>query len=112
MKRLTMGRLIAVLAGALAFLLLAVAAALLLGVQTGPDGRRLELLDLSRALRGGADREAQIFFLSRLPRALAGAVAGAGLAASGVTFQALLRNPLAEPYTLGVSSGAALGAVL
>jgi iron complex transport system permease protein len=47
----------------------------------------------------------------RLPRALQAALVGAGLAVSGATFQALLRNPLAEPYILGVSSGAAAGAV-
>jgi len=48
----------------------------------------------------------------RLPRTLQAALAGAALAVSGATFQALLRNPLAEPYILGVSSGAAVGAVL
>jgi iron complex transport system permease protein len=56
--------------------------------------------------------DAQIFFISRLPRTLAAALVGALLAAAGVVFQALLRNPLATPYTLGVSSGAALGAML
>ncbi len=48
----------------------------------------------------------------RLPRALQAALGGAALAVSGATFQALLRNPLADPYILGVSSGAAAGAVL
>jgi iron complex transport system permease protein len=48
----------------------------------------------------------------RMPRALQAALAGAALAVSGATFQALLRNPLAEPYILGISSGAAMGAVL
>src|SRR5687768_4572679 len=56
--------------------------------------------------------DAQIFFIARLPRALAAALAGASLAAAGVVFQALLRNPLATPYTLGVSTGASLGAML
>jgi iron complex transport system permease protein len=56
--------------------------------------------------------DAQIFFVARLPRVLAGAVVGAALAAAGVIFQALLRNPLATPFTLGVSAGASLGAVL
>ena len=56
--------------------------------------------------------DAQIFFIARLPRALAGALVGATLAAAGVVFQALLRNPLATPFTLGVSAGAALGAML
>jgi iron complex transport system permease protein len=56
--------------------------------------------------------DAQIFFIARLPRALAAALVGAALAAAGVVFQGLLRNPLATPYTLGVSAGAALGAMV
>ncbi|HOK20132.1 MAG TPA: iron chelate uptake ABC transporter family permease subunit, partial [Thermosynergistes sp.] len=48
----------------------------------------------------------------RLPRSLAAVAAGATLAESGVVFQGLLLNPLAEPYTLGVASGAAFGASL
>ena len=56
--------------------------------------------------------DAQIFFVARLPRVLAGALVGSSLAASGVVLQALLRNPLATPFTLGVSAGAALGAML
>ena len=56
--------------------------------------------------------DAQIFFVARMPRVLAGAVVGATLAAAGVVLQALLRNPLATPFTLGVSAGAALGAIL
>ncbi len=56
--------------------------------------------------------DAQIFFVARLPRTLAGALVGAALASSGVIFQGLLRNPLATPFTLGVSAGAALGAML
>jgi iron complex transport system permease protein len=54
----------------------------------------------------------QIFLLARLPRALAAALVGGTLAAAGVVFQGLLRNPLATPYTLGVSAGASLGAML
>ena len=56
--------------------------------------------------------DAQIFFIARLPRVLAGAIVGAALASAGVVLQALLRNPLATPFTLGVSAGAALGAIL
>jgi iron complex transport system permease protein len=56
--------------------------------------------------------DAQILFISRLPRTLAAALVGSTLAAAGVVFQALLRNPLATPFTLGVSAGAALGAML
>lgn len=56
--------------------------------------------------------DAQIFFVARLPRVLAGALVGSMLAAAGVVLQALLRNPLATPFTLGVSASAALGAML
>jgi iron complex transport system permease protein len=52
-----------------------------------------------------------IFFDIRLPRVAGAALAGAALAGAGVLFQGLLRNPLADPYVLGVSGGAALGAV-
>ena len=65
-----------------------------------------------RTLAFADNADAQIFFIARLPRVLAGALVGASLAAAGVVFQALLRNPLATPDTLGVSSGAALGAML
>ncbi len=56
--------------------------------------------------------DAQILFVARLPRTLAGVAVGAALAAAGVIFQGLLRNPLATPFTLGVSAGSALGAML
>ena len=56
--------------------------------------------------------DAQIFFVARLPRVLAGALVGAALASAGVVFQAMLRNPLATPFTLGVSAGSSLGAML
>ena len=56
--------------------------------------------------------DAQIFFVARLPRVLAAALVGSALALAGVVFQALLRNPLASPDTLGVSAGASLGAML
>ena len=56
--------------------------------------------------------DAQIFFIARLPRVIAAALVGGSLASAGVVFQALLRNPLASPDTLGVSAGAALGAMV
>jgi iron complex transport system permease protein len=56
--------------------------------------------------------DAQVFFVARLPRVLAAALVGGGLALAGVVFQALLRNPLASPDTLGVSAGATLGALI
>jgi iron complex transport system permease protein len=73
-------------------------------------------IDFSRALDPGipfADNvDAQILFVARLPRTVAGALVGASLAAAGVVLQALLRNPLATPFTLGVSAGASLGAMI
>jgi iron complex transport system permease protein len=60
----------------------------------------------------GDNVDAQIFFIARLPRVLAAALVGGALAGAGVVFQALFRNPLATPDTLGVSAGAALGAVV
>ena len=53
-----------------------------------------------------------IVFELRLPRILLGILVGAALSVAGASFQALLRNPLADPYVLGVSSGAALGAIV
>ena len=56
--------------------------------------------------------DAQVFFVARLPRVLAAVLVGGAFAVAGVVFQAFLRNPLASPDTLGVSSGATLGAVI
>jgi len=53
-----------------------------------------------------------IFMQVRLPRVLLAAIVGAALACAGVVFQAILRNPLADPYILGISSGAGLGIIL
>lgn len=60
---------------------------------------------------GGTEAHRAILLQIRLPRILLAALLGGGLALAGATFQALLRNPLAEPYILGVSGGAAVGAV-
>jgi iron complex transport system permease protein len=54
----------------------------------------------------------QVVFGLRLPRIALGILVGASLSTAGAGFQALLRNPLADPYVLGVSSGAALGAII
>jgi iron complex transport system permease protein len=83
---------------------LAVAAALALGAE------RVDVVGVVTGTAPPAD--AEIFLQLRLPRVLAGALVGGGLAAAGVAFQALLRNPLAEPYLLGISGGGSLGAVL
>ena len=54
----------------------------------------------------------EIFVRVRIPRIILAALVGAALASAGVIFQALLRNPLADPYILGISSGAGLGVIL
>jgi iron complex transport system permease protein len=82
-------------------------AALALGLALGTEPIALShLFDPPESLERAALLDA------RLPRVVLGAVAGAGLSAVGVAFQAILRNPLAEPYVLGVSGGSALGATV
>ena len=66
----------------------------------------------STTLNNSNNIDASILFQVRLPRILLGAIAGAALSVAGAVLQALLRNDLAAPFTLGVSSGAALGAVI
>jgi iron complex transport system permease protein len=67
------------------------------------------------ALTGGhslSPQENLIIFSVRLPRIIFAGIVGASLSLSGVVFQALLRNPLADPYVLGISGGSALGAII
>ena len=61
---------------------------------------------------GADDMDAIIFWQIRVPRVLLSLLAGAGLSLGGVVFQALFRNPLATPFTLGVASGASLGVTI
>jgi iron complex transport system permease protein len=103
------------------FLPLTVAATMVAAVSIGPVAVPIGevwsiVVDQLRSLiygnasaRGGADT---IVWEIRLPRVLLGSVVGMGLAVVGVVIQALLRNPLADPYIIGVSSGASLGAAL
>jgi len=65
-----------------------------------------------RALWGDVEGYTKILWKLRIPRVILAFLAGTALATSGMTFQAMFRNPLATPFTLGVSSGAALGAAL
>lgn len=66
---------------------------------------------LAALTTGDVEMHRDIVLQLRLPRTLLGVVVGGGLALAGATFQALLRNPLAEPYILGISGGASVGAV-
>ena len=98
-------------AARLLFLAAVLVAALLAAVRLGAVP--LSLRQVVDGVRGTADpATVAIVRRLRLPRALLSALVGGSLAASGATFQALLRNPLAEPYILGISGGAAVGAVL
>lgn len=95
----------------LPILLLALTAALFLSLWAG--SLSLSAAELFAALTGQPQQQihSTILFQIRLPRALLAALVGAALGASGGAFQSVLRNPLADPYILGVSGGAALGAV-
>src|SRR5262245_54341227 len=87
------------------------AVALLLAPLVGSTHIRLGAV-FDRSIPYADNTDAQIFFVARLPRVIAAALVGSALALSGVVFQALLRNPLASPDTLGVSAGASLGAIV
>ncbi|MFG2734543.1 FecCD family ABC transporter permease [Streptomyces harbinensis] len=102
---------VAVLAGAL---LLSIAVAISVGTVHVPVGQVLDVL-LANLTGGGRAPDPltqQIVWDFRTPRVLLAALAGAGLSLAGVCLQALVRNPLADPYVFGVSAGASLGAVL
>jgi iron complex transport system permease protein len=100
--------------------LIAVFAALVVGVAAGtvavPLGDTLGILGHRLLGLGGpvtwTPAEEAIVMDLRLPRVLTAMTVGVGLAVAGVTFQGLLRNPLADPYVLGTASGAALGAAI
>ncbi len=96
---------------ALVILLLLTVVSVLLSVRFGSVS--MSTADVVAALMGrGPESQQWIVFDYRLPRALLGVLVGGGLALAGAVFQALLRNPLAEPYILGISGGSAFGAVL
>src|SRR5437868_6620982 len=106
---LVLGTLVLVLCGSLLF------AAAFGAVQLRPD----DLVRMTLNHLVGAHftvtwrpQDESIFFAIRLPRVAGAAIVGAALASAGVLFQGLLRNPLADPYALGVSGGAALGGAL
>lgn len=94
-------RLVATLAILTVFLMIAVIVALMVGRQR---------VDLFHVMSDPFSRT--LFFRLRLPRVLMGVLIGGSLAVTGGALQALFRNPLADPYTLGVSGGGALGASL
>ena len=104
----------------LGLLLLALALTILVCSSIGSS--HYTIFDLLRGVEAGGAGSAEdhahdpalaeaMILRVRLPRLLLAAIAGAALGASGTAFQAVLRNPLADPYILGISGGAALGAV-
>jgi iron complex transport system permease protein len=114
MHPLTLRRLLWTCGGLALLLLASVVLALKLGAV--PVSVTDLVLDLGRIAIGRANELPTeyrlIVFDLRLPRILLGILVGAALSVAGASFQALLRNPLADPYVLGVSSGAALGSIL
>ena len=95
----------------LALLVLLAIAVFLVALLTGSSG--ISAPRALAALAGGGDEATRTVLLDvRLPRVLAGFGVGSLLALAGVLLQALFRNPLADPYVLGVSGGAAVGALL
>jgi iron complex transport system permease protein len=91
---------------AVAVLVPLVALALGLGLASGAGS-----ISLAAALRG-QEPDATVLFRLRVPRVLLAAEVGAALSVSGVALQALLRNPLADPFVFGLSGGAAIGTAL
>ena len=96
-----------------AILLLVLGGAMYLGLSMGSAGGGMD--DVYQTLFHKSDQDAMlstIIWRIRLPRVLLAALVGATLSLGGLVFQALLRNPLAEPYILGISGGSAIGAII
>jgi iron complex transport system permease protein len=114
MKIVTLKRVIIVSILLCLLLILVILSSVTVGsVKVRPSRSITILLQSILGLKGGGTETEQAIILSlRFPRALLAGLVGAGLSVSGVIFQALLKNPLADPYILGVSSGAAVGAIV
>ena len=105
--RLPRGRYIRLASSCLALLIAILVLAPMVGSTT------IRLADVwSQPFDWSSNPQAAIFFVARVPRVLLAALVGAALALCGAVYQALLRNPLATPYTLGVAAGATLGVFL
>lgn len=93
-------------------LLLLLLTTMLIGISLGSTGNEVKAV-LQSLFGGGADSMLDtIVWQIRFPRVLLAALVGATLSLGGLVFQALLRNPLAEPYILGISGGSAIGAII
>ena len=78
----------------------------------GTESVSLKAIFNGPGVQASANPDYEIFVRIRLPRIILAGLVGAALACAGVVFQVLLRNPLADPYILGISSGAGLGAII
>lgn len=108
-ERSLIGRLVLITLG-FGFLL---AASGFLGIAMGPSGSSFgEVWAIFSGKGGNQSIIGTIVWQIRLPRVILAAMVGASLALGGLVFQALLRNPLAEPYILGISGGSAVGAII
>jgi len=105
---LSPGRLLTRVGAAAALLVLV----MLLCALVGSQAVSLKAVVSTPAGAAAPNPDYEIFVHVRIPRIILAALVGAALACAGVVFQALLRNPLADPYILGISSGAGLGAML
>ena len=109
------GRTALVLGGGVAFVLAAAFAAVAIGTSGVGTGDAVAIV-LHRVTGIGpvtwSEAAETIVWDLRLPRVVAGMAVGAGLACAGAVFQALLRNPMADPYIIGPAAGASLGAVV
>ncbi len=114
MKILTLRKVLTVCLVLAFILLLVTLISVMVGtVRVGPKRSLSILLHSTFGLKGEeTEMERTIILSLRFPRAMLAGLVGAGLSVSGATLQALLRNPLADPYILGVSSGAATGAII
>src|SRR6202790_1108083 len=114
MRPLTASRMLLRCSLLLAILFVVVVVAVKLGaVQVSLYGLSRDLIHVLLGQKSGISTDyGLIIWDIRLPRIFLGIIVGASLAVAGASFQALLRNPLADPYVLGVSSGASVGAIL
>src|SRR5882672_6262773 len=111
--RLTLRRALISCAVLLSVLVCVVLLTALVGSERLPATSSLcAVLSLGKSSCGLTANQSAILFEIRLPRILLAAAVGASLASAGAGYQALLRNPLAEPYLLGISNGAAVGTML
>jgi len=94
-------------------LILLLGFAMVLGISMGSTDSGIK--DIFQNLLGTKEPESMLYTIIwqiRFPRVLLAALVGAALSLGGLVFQALLRNPLAEPYILGISGGSAMGAII